>query len=336
MLVRGASIESATARGWRRARALLICSALIGAVVPAAAAYASQPKASPSIATASPPAIPPDLAALEQKMGELRVNTERFTLKTAVSGLKLPHGLGAILSLLELSISGEASRSPMASNITLKLAGHAAYVRQVGSTAYLYLPSFAPHDGGRPWIVAGTSEGGPLFGGSPGSLYDPVAGSQEEASPLDALSNGDDGFAGLIKAVNGALSVSELGAGTVDGQSVLGFRAVLDPSAFEPKPSKSVGQHPPIKVRVRVRPVKPTLGLEVFIAADGLPVHTVVTETTTSGGGRAVRLTATLDLPEINFPLVIEAPPASQTITQARFAAIEHKRHEHRRRHQSK
>jgi hypothetical protein len=227
----------------------------------------------------------------------------------------------------------------MAANITLKLAGHAAYFRQVGSTAYLYLPSFAPYDGGRPWIVAGTSEGGPLFGGNPGSLSDPVAGSQEEASPLDALSNGDDGFAGVIKAVNGARSVSELGAGTVDGQSVLGFRAVLDPAAFEPKPSKRVGHRPAIKGRprgVRVRPVKRTLDLEVFVAADGLPVRTVVTQTTTSGRGPTVRLTATLDLPEINFPLVIEAPPASQTITQARFAAIEHRRHEHRRRHQAR
>ena len=269
-------------------------------------------------------------------MGELRVNTERFTLTTAVSGLKLPHGLGAILDLLEVSLSGEASRSPMASNITLKLAGHAAYFRQVGSAAYLYLPSFAPHDGGRPWIDAGSTEGGPLFGGSPGSLSDPVAGSREEASPLDALSNGDDGFAGLVKTLNGARTVSELGAGTIDGQSVLGFRAILDPAAFEPKPSKRLGQRRALKDRppIRVPPVKRTLGVEVFIAADGLPVHTIVTETTTGGKGVTVRVTATLDLPEINFPLVIEAPPASQTITQAQFAAIESKRHEHRRHHQ--
>jgi hypothetical protein len=309
---------------------LLICSVLIGVVAPAADAYASQPKASSSTATASPPpAIPADLAALEQKMGELRVNTERFTLKTAVSGLKLPHGLGAILGLLAVSISGEATRSPATANVTLKAGGHATYIRQVGSTAYLYLPSFAPYDGGRPWIDSGSPETGSLFGGSPGSLSDPVAGPQEEASPLDVLSTGSDGFTGLIKAVNAARSVSELGAGTVDGQSVLGFRAVLDPAAFEPKPSK----RPAIKGRLRigVRPPKRTLGLEVFIAADGLPVHTVLTETTSSGKGLALRVTASLDLPEVNFPLIIEAPPASQTITQARFAAIEQRRHEHRR-----
>jgi hypothetical protein len=333
MLVRGVPIEPAAARGWRRARALLICSALIGAVLPAADAYASQSNASPSIATASPPpVIPPDLAALEQKMGELRVDTARFNVKTAVSGFKLPHGLGAILSLLDLSVSGEASRSPSASNVTLKLAGHAAYFRQIGSKSYMYLPSFAPYDGGRPWIDTGSAEGGPLFGGSPGSLSDPVAGSQQEASPLEALTNVDDGFASLVKTVNKARTVSELGAGTVDGQSVLGFRAVLDPAAFEPKPSR----RPAVKgrPRLRVSPVKRTLGLEVFIAADGLPVRTGLTETTTSGKGLDLRVTETIDLPEINFPLVIEAPPASQTITQARFAAIERKRHEHRRRHQ--
>jgi len=65
-------------------------------------------------------------------------------------------------------------------------------------------------------------------------------------------------------------------------------------------------------------PPPPRDTLEIAFAADGLPVQTIISQ-----GERGVTLSATLDIPAINFPLTIIAPPASQTIGLKRFRTIE-------------
>jgi hypothetical protein len=69
----------------------------------------------------------------------------------------------------------------------------------------------------------------------------------------------------------------------------------------------------------------PTVTLETSLAQNGLPVRTVITE-----HDHGTVVTVTLDIPAINFPLVVTAPPAAQTITVARLRELE-RRHRHSR-----
>jgi hypothetical protein len=122
--------------------ALAMCAAL---AVPAQA-----------VAAQTPASIPPSLQALEQKMGELKVTSLRFSEKTSVT---VPHGEGKILGLLKLllggGISGEETISPPAGNVVLILFGHPLTFLEVGSTTYFYLRALASKDHGRPWVKLG-------------------------------------------------------------------------------------------------------------------------------------------------------------------------------------
>src|ERR1700685_2691436 len=62
----------------------------------------SSTSTTPAIPT-TPVSIPLSLQALEQKMGELKVTSLRFSEKTSVT---VPHGEGKVLSLLKLLLGG--------------------------------------------------------------------------------------------------------------------------------------------------------------------------------------------------------------------------------------
>ncbi|MGH2903277.1 MAG: hypothetical protein ACRDK7_06805 [Solirubrobacteraceae bacterium] len=284
-----------------------------------------------SVASAAPTALPPALRVLEQKMSELRLSSERFTIEMSISGLKLSHGETKLFKLLGAggqSISGEVTASPFAGNVQFELFGQQFNERVVDKTDYLYFAKLAAHDGGRPWIKLGAGGLGELFRVN----GKPVKGGQAEPSPIPSVdptpnpgSNlGTDPFAALIARINGASSVRELGPATVDGQAVTRFIGVLDPSTLE-KPTK-IGlkvrrKLEKLRRRLRLRALatpKRSATLEVSIAANGLPVQMALSETT----GK-VTTTATGDVLAINFPLVIEAPPANQTIDLAQLRKLE-------------
>jgi len=71
-------------------------------------------------------------------------------------------------------------------------------------------------------------------------------------------------------------------------------------------------------------PQPPTATLEVSLAQNGLPVRTVVTE-----HDQGTVISATVEIPAINFPLVIEPPPASQTITIRELRQLERQARKH-------
>jgi hypothetical protein len=56
----------------------------------------------------------------------------------------------------------------------------------------------------------------------------------------------------------------------------------------------------------------------VSLTPSGLPLRTVITEDD-SGVMTSIRL----DIPAVNFPLVIEAPPAAQTISVPQLRKLE-------------
>jgi hypothetical protein len=83
----------------------------------------------------------------------------------------------------------------------------------------------------------------------------------------------------------------------------MSFSAVLEPSKLGSEVVASAA-------RSAVPVVPPTTTMEVSFAQDGVPLRTVLVE-------QSAQLTeaATLELPAVNLPLVIDAPPAAQTIS---------------------
>jgi hypothetical protein len=100
----------------------------------------------------------------------------------------------------------------------------------------------------------------------------------------------------VCKALSTAQEVRELGTGTLYSQPVTSFLAVLAPEQLEHEHLASAAQ--------LQLPQPPTATMEVSFAENGLPVRTVITE----HSGETV-ISATLDIPAINFPLTIDPHP---------------------------
>ena len=123
----------------------------------------------------------------------------------------------------------------------------------------------------------------------------------------------------MRKALAGSKEVRELGPRTLYGQPVTSFLAVLEPEQLK-------REHLASAARLGLPAPQPsTATLEVSLTQDGLPVRTVITE-----HDQAV-ISATVEIPAINFPLVIEPPPACQTITMRELRKLERQARKHSR-----
>jgi len=263
--------------------------------------------------------IPPNLQALEQKMGELKITSLRFSEKTSIT---VPHGEGKILSLLKLllggEISGEGTTSPPAGNVVLSLFGHPLTFREVGSTTYFYLRALALKDHGRPWVKLGPGGFAELITVNGKHVKAPKIAEPMVSEPTLA----EPPFEGLRKALAGSKEVRELGPGTLYGQPVTSFLAVLEPEQLKREHLASAA-----RLGLPV-PQASTATLEVSLTQEGLPVRTVIT-----GHDRGTVISATVEIPAINFPLVIEPPPVSQTITIRELRKLERQARKHGRHH---
>ena len=265
-----------------------------------------------------PVSLPPNLQVLEQKMGELKITSLRFSAKTSIT---VPRGEGKILGLLKLllggGISGEETTSPSAGNVVLSLFGHPLTFREVGSTTYFYLRALASKDHGRPWVKLGPGGLAELITVNGKHVKAPKIAEPKISEPALA----EPPFEGLRKALAGSKEVRELGAGTVDGQPVTSFLATLEPEQLKREHLASVA-------RLGLPALPPsTATLEVSLAQDGLPVRTVITE-----HDQGTVISATVEIPAINFPLVIEPPPASQTVSLRELRQLERQARKHNRR----
>jgi hypothetical protein len=277
----------------------------------------SSPSMTPAIptTTATPVGLPPNLQMLERKMGELKVTSLRFSEKTSVAA---PHGEDKILSLLKVLLggetSGEGTTSPPAANVVLGLFGHPLTLRKVGNTTYFYLRALASKDHGRPWIKLGPGGFAELVTVNGKHTKAPAASEPKIGEPALA----EPPFEGLRKALAGAKEVRELGAGTLYGQPVTSFLAVLEPEQLKRENLVSAA-------RLGLSASQaPTSTLEVSLAQNGLPVRTVIT-----GHDQSTVISVALAIPAINFPLVIAPPPASQTISVAQLRKLERQAREH-------
>ncbi len=292
---------------------VLVSLAVLSAALPGVSS-AYGPGHGWALTPAAPNAQAPSrLQELEQKMEALQVSSERFTLTTALTGEKLPRALGGLFG--ELSASGEVTLSPEAGQVTVNLFGKPLVMRLVGGVSYLYVPELSEHDHGRPWIKLGRKPFSELLRSSSGGVGAVTASSKPA-------------FAGELKLIKEATALTEVGATTVDGQEVTHFTGIFNPAKAEKAPRSITVKTARGRRVVHVPPIKQSGRLELFIAPNGLPVRTILAITTSAGTAhrtKGVTVTVTLDIPAINFPLVVEAPPASETITLAQLKALEKK-----------
>jgi hypothetical protein len=270
----------------------LVCLVVIGAVAGLTL--------SATVANAAA-VLPPELVAIEQHTSELKLMSLRFVLRESTVFPAGDHELAALVKLFggEETTTGEETLAPAASNVSLIWFGQRLTLRTVGGHDYAETPRFGQVDHGRPWVKLGRGGLDELLtiGGRPF----PVAQNAKPTSgvPTDA----QPPFAALERELSGAREVHAAGEGDVNGQSVTSFAAVLEPSQLEGAGGK------PLVSRSLPAPAPPTGTLDVSFAANGLPLSIVIRVQDPQ-----LTDTATLEIPAVDFPLVIQAPPAARTI----------------------
>jgi hypothetical protein len=263
--------------------------------------------ASPAVASEAPvsASLPPALQALEAKMAQLQVNSERYLTLTR----------GSVVTSITLHVSrgkghshihrtrvgtqqlGEVSLAPAEGELYGGAHLTEPQVIATGSTLYVRGPKLASRDCGRPWTRSPSGvESTGLF---------PYHGSASEVSL-----GGSGSYAGLINLLATATgSVSSDGPVTVEGQPTTEFTAQVEPllliGGLTPKEKAAVHKH-----RLPVT-------LSVFIAESGLPLRVV-----SQFGVGASQLTETTEIVAVNVPVSVKAPPAEKTISEKQLGEV--------------
>lgn len=298
-------------RGWGQTSGTV---RTIGAAVLCVLAIGGAVQFAPNATAAT---LPPSLVALEQKMSELKITSLRFSLKTSVT---VPPGEHEVLRFLKLfgldtQMSGEVTLTPPASDVSLDFFGQPLTLRAIGKTVYAYFAKLARYDHGRPWIEFGRGGLGELFKvkghrvRSTGKTTESLAKEPKIAEPP---------FAALEKSLTDAREVRELGPATVAGQPVTRFIAILEPAQLESGTLASTSRVP--------GPSPSTGTLEVSFSPDGVPVQILITRHSS-----LETASVTVEIPAVNLPLVIEAPPVAQTITMREIRKLEKRQRKRKR-----
>jgi hypothetical protein len=255
--------------------------------------------------------LPVELVALEQHTGELKLTSLRFTLAQSTIMPAGEHEVATLLKLLggDSTTTGEETFTPSAADVSLDFLGQRLTARTVAGVDYVYVAELRRLDHGRPWIRLGRGGLGELLtiNGHPAPIK---PGTTPPQSSVPTLA--EPPFATLEKDLAGAREVHALGVGTADGQPVTSFLAVLEPSQLEAKPGSA-----PKSAPTPAAPL-PMTTLEVAFAQSGLPVRTII-----RAQDSQLTDTETLEIPAVNFPLVINAPPAPRTIGIRAFRRLE-------------
>ena len=316
---------------------VLLLVSLCAAGVPSAALAAEAPAAPrPLPPSASPPLIPPALQALEQRMAQIRFNSLRFSTRLDL-GLQDSNGSSGIsISAADVrvtsseinryvvfSTSGVLGLSPLllSSTSTAEGGGPGEAVGgtpmrelRIGASTYLYEPSAARHDGGRPWVRSTRSA-------REERLAARLAPVTAVLSPLLAglerpAANPSGPFAPLLEMLGEALSIQEAGAATVDGQQTLAFTLTLSSARLLERALSTT------ELRRLGKGEQDThFTLEVWLAPSGLPVRALTTDE-----APGEEFSSQEDILGLEVPVLVHAPPADRTIGQARWLKLERRR----------
>jgi hypothetical protein len=289
-------------------RASLLALTLAGlllATAPGSGLAAASPVATaPSPPTAPALGMPPALAELTQKMSQLRPSTVRMSLTVGLQAAD-PKAPGGKASVVMSRVLVKVGIEPALASVTTlgELGGEK--VRLVNGEVYEYLPFLDRFDGRRPWVKMSRAR------------YERLEGAQAASSPVHEAGADAAPYASLVAEINGSDDFRELGPSEVDGQAVLGFAMTPRPSSTPRQTGFSAQEEAELQAGLR-RLGKSTSTLEVFIAADGLPVRTRATV----GSERLAWVSGT-DVTATDFPLVVVPPPAKLTIGYRSLRKIE-------------
>ncbi len=308
----------------KRTCALLFVALGAGAIAPAALADAASTPPAPA---PPPTVVPPALPALEQKLAQIRFHSLSFSTRLDLGVQDSPSSSGISISAarahrLIVSTTGVFSLSPLLLSSTSTtegpgpreaLGGVSRRERRIGATTYLYDPFAARRDGGRPWIRSTRSRSEERLAAKLAPITDALDPALAGLEQPAVSSTGP--FAPLLELLGQALSIQEAGPATVDGQQTLAFTATLSTArllerAFSGKERRSLleGKRPP----------NTDFTLELWLAPSGLPVRTTTTNRT-----RGEEFSSQEDILGLEVPVLVHAPPADQTISQARWTKIE-------------
>jgi hypothetical protein len=288
-------------------RRVLTLTAVALAVYLAAGQAGARDAVAPAMQASPVQVLPPDLVALEQKMAQLRVRSERFsevtrgTVKLTNESNGRPVGRSRYVSLNGSAI-GEASISPSEGEISITSSAGRSKKIYVGSAVYVYTPNLARLDGGRPWVRFRV----------PGITIFPYHGSSEEVN-----AGGTGPYARLINLLATAIGeVVQVGPVTVDGQQAIEFEAAVDPLALvrglTQEDVANLEKHPPV------------YHLAIYLTESGLPVR-VVESLHKAPGLNTISSSSTIDILASEVTVAVKAPPASRTISEAQMQVLENR-----------
>lgn len=249
------------------------------------------------------PQIPPELQALEAKADALQVTSERMSIRTSLHFGHLPKAARQLARLLEFKIEAVETTSPPAAALSMTLFGAHVRLRYVDGRTYLFSWDIGRHDGGRPWVQLAHGPVGRLF--------------TSATRPPTTSTSGTQRWSRLFTTVNDGSGIHAIAPTVLYGQPVTGFQEEIEQkAAVEEGPLGSVSA-----ARPPVPPKRPKPTLTIYFAASGAPVR--VQSHTVSGH---LSSTVTVDIPAIDFPYTVPAPPPSHVIAEAkllkRFARV--------------
>jgi hypothetical protein len=314
-------------------RICLLFPVLLAAGSLACTAFAAEGAPAPA---PTPTVAPPALQALEQKMAQISFNTARISVRSVlgkvnpvVDGELAADGTdsGRLITTTSTTLS-YSPRAALATSTLDAAVGRRSLHRKlserlIGRALYLYAPSLARSDGGRPWVRSEERIAAKPHGAGEG---EPLAAVLAALNPAAATvpQPGERGtFVGLSEDLAAAASVREIASPTpltVDGQSVTGFTATV------PIASLLARHVSPKLLRRLLATAKPdvrTVTLEVFIASSGLPVRTTVEFAAGREGAAGEGVGVQEDVFALEVPVRVTPPPADRTIGEARLTALE-------------
>jgi|CZKG01.1.fsa_nt_gi hypothetical protein len=276
-------------------------------------ATSARAASSASIASAPPTAatLPPQLQALEQKMEQLQVNSERFSVLLQGVGKVTSESSGGkggkpIRRTRHVSLSekqlGEASLSPAEGEIFKGSSSRPSLIA-IGSTLYLYQGRGTRRHRQRPWVRLRSP------GESLAALVFPFHG----GTPSEMDAGGRGSYAGLINLLSTAVgAVSTEGQVSIQGQPTTRFSATVEPlrlvKGLSAKELEVLDKH------------RFTEKLTVFVTEAGLPIRVVAA----SASNKQFTSTQTTEILAVNVPVNVRRPPAHQTAAEPSLTVKHH------------
>ncbi len=260
----------------------------------------------------SPIPVPPALQALEQKTLLIHFNTARLSgifafgeLGPPVEEAELGAAANKCKSFVSYTTATERISPPGFTGASQINDGPAVKQIDIGKTLYIYTPSAARYDGGRPWVRQTPATK---------SSSDPALSALSTLSE-DQPTTSTGFFQRMIEEINDSSSVQEIGLRTIDGQQATEFTATV-PMARLLASRLSQKQIDAAKKGNKLfsHLAEAIVTIELYFTANGMPIRTIDVI-----GPRKEGVGVEQDILATGGAVSINRPPARLTIKQTRL-----------------